>query len=92
MKTKSSSTRCPKKCLQDCLNKISGYKHAKGLRHISFKRGESVAPSGVQKHFSTISESQDKSKTILGYFFEEFEMMNNFISGSPQDLFIIFLV
>ena len=54
--------------------------------------GVSVTPSAVQKHFSTISESQDKSKTILGYFFEEFEMMNNLISGSPQDLFIIFLV
>ena len=28
----------PKKYLQDCLNNISGYKHAKWLIHISFER------------------------------------------------------
>ena len=27
-----------KKCPQDCLNNISGYKHARQLRHILFER------------------------------------------------------
>ena len=28
----------PKKCLQDCLNNIYGYKNARWLRHVSFER------------------------------------------------------
>ena len=40
----------------------------------------SIAPSGVQKHFCTISESRGISKTICGIIFQELQIMNDLIS------------
>ena len=40
----------------------------------------SIAPSGVQKQFCTISGSRGISKEILGTRFQKFERMNNLIA------------